>query len=1055
MVDMEIRLLGSVELRAHGEQIRLPSIKAGLLFAALLWDVGRVVSTSTLVERVWGDDAPAKAPASIQSYASKLRKCLDACGEPSADLSQISTGYRLLVPAECIDRVQFEHAASLADAAVSRGNLPEAMRLLRSAEALVRGEEPLTGLFSQWAIETRSELEERIREVVAKRISIQMKLGDARAVLPELRRLATKHEFDESILGLLMRALQMVGRTTDGLDVFAIYQARLRDQTGLEPRTELRKIQDELLRADPVSARLPKAPAPVRTPPPNTLDREPSSFVGRRQDVEAITAEIESQLDAGTSVVFAIEGMPAVGKTTLALHLAYRLRDRCPDGAVQLNLRSHDERQRPTDAETALGLLLGMLGTESREIQRAGNLDLAIALFRKYTSGRRLLLLLDDADKAEQIAPLIPSGDGHIVLITARNRLTGLPEAIRHPLAPMLVDEGTQLFLKSAGMSPTTDPALSAVVTACAGIPMALALVGSTFRARQSWSLGDLAEHLANSRATPMRKPDAITASLFRMISTSYRDLPELERVLLRRLSLNPGLRTHLFAAAALADAEPSETDAALFNLVEQNLLLEPERRYYQLHDMIRIFASHECGIEETPDEREAATTRLVYYAVGAVDAATKLAYPHRQKIPIEKLAAQDFPDAVGLTDAGQASRWLTSEQQWLLTVIEHWFADGHRLEAATIVNMLSKSLDRKNLWKESIPLHESALAAWHEYENSVGASQALVSLATAHWRLGDSASALEWATQALNLYSSLGDENGCANALLEMGRAHHVQHHNAEAIYCFARSARHWRDVHDQQQAAATLQHLSAAQFDAGHYKQAIATVKEALELANQCEDLAIRSNCLNNLGLFMNGLGDHSQAEHYYQRALLLADHIGDGNRIAAFALNVAICEIRLDRPESALPLLERAHETFASLDDQYYLTSTLIAQAEAHLGLRRTRHASALIDSAALTAERLGKPIQLARLHVAYGRIHAAGHDYSAAMSAYRQALDFAREARVPYMQSVAYRGIGDLYGLMGDYDKARHSWRRALSAYGDIESPEVEILRQRLGLSADPS
>lgn len=1056
---MEFRLLGPVELWVDGKQIAFPSIKVKQLYAALLWNAGTLIPTTTLIRRVWGEDAPPRELASLQANASKLRRTLSECGDPSISLTQISMGYRLVVPTECIDRNQFERTVSLAGSAAENGNIHEAIRLLSSAETLVRGEEPLTGLVGGWAAEMRAVLEERIREVATQRVTLRLKLGDTHAVLPDLHRLALKYPFDETILDLLMRTLRAAGRTTDALDAFTDFQTKLRAQKGLDAPVPLRRLHEELLR-DEHAAEPPRATAPAAAPvlttralPPNTLDRDFPGFVGRERDLEIISAEIDAQLAAGSSVLFAIDGMPGVGKTTLALHCAHRLRGRCPDGALQLNLRGHDDHERPTDPETALRLLLEMLGAEPRQIQRAGKLDLAIALWRKHTAGKRLLLLLDNAADAAQVAPLIPGGAGSVVLVTARNRLTGLPEAARHPLEPMGDQEAGALFAHSARISPpTTDPALRDVVTACGGFPLALAVAGNVFRTRPAWSISDLAEHLTNVRATRMRKPDAIIGPLFRVFSTSYRDLPDFERTLLRRLSLNPGLRTHLRAAAALVDAEPAETDAALFNLVEQNLLQENERHHYELHDMMRIFAAHACETEESAEELEAASNRLMYYTVGAVEAATKLFDPHRHVMLAEPARDYGFPDGYGFCDLRQATRWLESEQRWLRTVIEFWFARGHAQEAATLVDLLSHFLDRKNLWNESIALHENALEAWRACGNRVGEARALGSLATAHWRLGSDL-ALDHATQALALWTALGDRDGSADALLQMGRAYHARHRNAEAIDCFSRCAAHWREVGDHKTAAAALQHLSAPLFDAGRHQEAIATVEEALRLAEVSDaDLTTRCHCLNNLGVFLLRLGDHARAEHYYQQALALAGQIGDTNRIAALTMNLALCQIRLGRPEGALPLLDRAFETFSRLDDPIHLTSTLVAQAEAHLALGRNRDAQALIDAAAVPAERIGDAMQLARVHVAHGRIFIAAGELPAALRALRLALIFARRSQLSYMQSLVLRTLGDLYELMRRNDDARRCWRQAVACIDDLPSPEVEALKRKLGTAS---
>jgi DNA-binding SARP family transcriptional activator/tetratricopeptide (TPR) repeat protein len=1048
-VVVEFRLLGPVELWAHGRQIKLPSPKLKQLLAALLLDAGNMVPTDTLIHRLWDEDAPRSEKTSLHTYVSRLRRVLEQCGEPSLRVDYISLGYRLVGPVERLDVRQFRQSFAQARAAAERNDLAEALRRLNFAEGLVHGE-PLAGLPGDWARDRRSELEEEIHTAALLRIELQLTADprNARDLLAELRGHAAKREFDESVLALLMRALGLAGRASEALHAYGAYRERLREQSGLNPGAALQQLYARLLRDEPAKIKT-SAPKPHAVEPPNTLDPNPQTFVGRHRDVAAITGEIEAQLASGGSAVFVVDGMPGIGKTTLALHTAYQLRERCPDGAMQLHLRGHDDKQRPTSPAAALGLLLGMLGVESRQIQHAGSLDVAIALWRRHSAGKRLLLLLDDAASAEQIAPLIPSGAGSIVLVTTRNRLVDLPEAPLHLLEPMLDDEAGQLLVRSARMAPTRDPALRDVVAACGGFPLALAVAGKILRTRQAWSIGDLADHLARSRTAHPRKPDAIISPLFRVFSTSYRDLPEFERVLLRRLSLNPGLRIHLQAVAALVDAEPSETDAALFNLVEQNLLAEPERRYYQLHDMVRIFAAHMCEIEEDPAELEAAANRLMYFTIGAVDSATKLFHSHRHVILSETVQDQDFHDGIGFSDSRQATKWLESQQAWLRTVIEHWFSNGHPQEAATIVSMLSRFLDRKSLWKESIDLHQSALAAWHDCGNMAGEARSRTELAGAHWRLGDVVPALDNATEALRLWSALGDEEGLADAQLQVGRAHHAQHHNAAAIDCFTFCARYWRNVGDHQAAASALHHLASAQFEAGLHEKAFDTLEEALELANLGQDLTVKCNCLNTLGIFLLRLGDHVRAAHYLRRALPLADQIGDRNRSAAFALNLAVCETRLDRPESALPLLERAHETFSTLGDQFHLTTTLIAEAEAHLGLRRSRTAQALIDSAAVLAERFGDPEQLARLHVIHGRIFATHRSYPAALHAFQLALDFAHTAAIPYLTGIACRQIGDLHDLLGEPDTARRYWREALDVYDGISTPEVDELRRKSG------
>lgn len=1047
---MEFRLLGPVELWTHGEEIALPTPKVQHLLAALLWDAGRLVPTSTLEHRIWGEDAPPKIASSIQSNVSKLRKCLEQCGDPTVDVRQISIGYRLLIPNECIDKVQFERTVSLADSARQRGNAAEAVRLLRSAESLVRGEEPLAGLPGRWAAEKRAELDEQIRKATVDRITLQIKSGDIEAVLPELRRLATKYEFDEAILEQFMRTLSTVGRTTEALDAYTLFAARLRDK-GLEPRsTRLKQLHVELLRSEPSSTRQPTAPPTSRTPPPNTLDRDPSTFVGRSQDIDAITAELDAQLAAGTSVVLAIDGMPGIGKTTLAVHLAYRLISRCPDGALQLHLRGHDEYQSPTDPETALGLLLGMLGVEPGRIQRAGGLDYLISLWRKHTSGRRLILLLDDAADATQILPLVPASAGNVVLVTSRNRLTGLAEASRHPLEPMPDQDAAELFISAARISPTSDPALRDVVAACAGFPYALAVAGSSLRTLPAWTLADLAEYLAGTLSSRPHKPDSVISPLFRVFSTSYRGLPELERVLLRRLSLNPGSRIHFRAAAALADADAGDTDCALLNLVEKNLLNASSRRSYVLHDMMRAFSRYACDVEEAPDELAAAADRLVRYTLRTAARATRLYHPHRHVVLADLGEESDNRHDFGFADVKQATAWLDAEHDWLRTIAEHWFANGRATAAAALAHMLARFLDRRSLWRESAALHEEAVRAWRECGDRVGQAHALTDLAMSHWRLYKFDSAMECATEAVDLWSGFADPQGLADALLQVGRVYST-HNYAAAIASLTECVRLREAGHDAQTQAVALQHLAAALFDSGGYEEGVASVERALELARSVPDVTIERNCVNSLGDFWFDLGDHAKAEAFYRQALVLADQAGDSRGAAIVLVNLSECVTLRHHAEAALPLLDRALETFEALGDVLRQTNVLIVQARAHLELGRLNSAATLIDSAAAMAERSAEPFQLARIHLVYGHLATADGSSAAAIAAFRQALEHAVAAGTPFLEAAVLRVLGDAEARVNGGSQARRHWRRALLLHQTMQTPETDLLRARLAES----
>lgn len=1069
---MEFRLLGPVELWVRGAQQDLPSTKLKQLLAALLWDAGQMVSTRTLVRRLWDEDAPPHELASLHSNISRLRRRLEQSGDSNVRLEHIPLGYRLLVPAESIDLVQFRRGKSTAQAAVDEGRTDEAIRVLHAAESLVHGE-PLSGLPGSWAHDKRVELEEQTRDVTLRRIELELTARPQRAreLLAELHRIAAEHEFDESVLQLRMRTLHLAGRTAEALHVCRDFRTRLREHNGLTPRASTQQLYQELLAnkstgigtrpiatgtTDSAALSLPSpapassaGPAPARAP--DTLDRDPPRFIGRMRDVETITREIDQQWESDAPVVCVIDGPPAIGKSALALTIAHRLRGRCPDGALQVNFRSHDERRSPATAETALDLALRMIGAEPAPLRGDDGLDLSIALWRRANAGKRLLLVLDDVSEPEQIQPLLPTGRGCIVLVTARTRLAGFPEAIRRSLQPMPFDEAAELFFSSARINHMAEPVLCDIVRACGGFPLALSVAGNAMRTHHSWSLSDLAEELVRTRASP-QLDSIIAPALYRSFATSYRKLPELEQRLLRRLSLNPGTHIHQHAARVLLDASLPETNRALYSLVEQNLLEEPARRSYQMHDMVRLFATRACEVDEDPAELDRAVDRLVRHTLSTVDVATRTYHPHRHlcltaaEAPQNSAAGEPGP---GFSDAKQAASWLASRQEWLRAVIEHWINHGHPTEAAALTHMLARFMDRNSLWKESVPLHEASLEVWHTRKDDLGQAHALTDVAAAYWRLRSVDQAFECANTALALWTRIGDASGEADALLQIGRVHHSKHQHADAIKALRRCVElRLRDTNVPSQASA-LHHLGDAEFAAGQHALGIERIEQALELARAAGDVLIERNCVNTLGNIRIWLCDYEQARPHYRRALELAAQVGDRRREAVFAANLGECETSLHRPEIARPLLERAYEIYRGLDDLPGQADVMVMQAHAELELGRTRSARATLDAAASLAESINEPLRMSEVHMLYGHLHARIRDHHSAVQAYRQAAAYARFADNALMQGKAEHHIGDMYELSGNTELAGKHWRTALTHYGaGFPSPETGVLHRKL-------
>ncbi len=126
-------------------------------------------------------------------------------------------------------------------------------------------------------------------------------------------------------------------------------------------------------------------------------------------------------------VISAIGGTAGVGKTALAVHWAHQVAGRFPDGQLYINLRGFGPSAAPVAPAEAVRQLLDGLGVAPERIP--ADLDAQVAMYRSLLSGKRMLIIADNAHDAAQLRPLLPGAPGCLVLVTSRNQLTGLAAA--------------------------------------------------------------------------------------------------------------------------------------------------------------------------------------------------------------------------------------------------------------------------------------------------------------------------------------------------------------------------------------------------------------------------------------------------------------------------------------------------------------------------------------------------------------------------------------------------------------------------------------------------
>ena len=227
---MEFRILGPVRIHRGGREDEVSGSKQRTMLAALLLAEGRAVSDEGMVRMLWGEHPPATAGDQIQTYASRIRQRVG----DAVRLERVRTGYRM--PQEDVDldyrgfRALVNHARTAAD----DKQYAQAATQLRGALDLWRGE-ALADTTEHMIFAEQPHLEEERIEALELRIAADLNLGRQHELIPELKKLVSRHPSRERLRALLMTALYRADRQADAITEFQEGRRLLDEEFGVEP----------------------------------------------------------------------------------------------------------------------------------------------------------------------------------------------------------------------------------------------------------------------------------------------------------------------------------------------------------------------------------------------------------------------------------------------------------------------------------------------------------------------------------------------------------------------------------------------------------------------------------------------------------------------------------------------------------------------------------------------------------------------------------------------------------------------------------------------------
>jgi tetratricopeptide (TPR) repeat protein len=615
---------------------------------------------------------------------------------------------------------------------------------------------------------------------------------------------------------------------------------------------------------------------PTERAVPRQLPAAVRSFAGRSAELAALAASVDDP-GGGTVVISSIHGMAGVGKTTLAVRWAHQVADRFPDGQLFVNLRGFDPTGQAMGPAEAIRAFLDALQVPPQRIP--SGLEAQTGLYRSLLSGRRMLILLDNARDSAQIRPLLPGSPGCLVLVTSRHQLTGLvatDDAHSLTLDLLPAGEARQLLARRLGTErvATEAAAASEIIARCAGLPLALAIVAARAAIHPGFSLAALVRRLREGLdGLATGEPTADVRAVF---SWSYHALGPAAARLFRLLAIHPGPDIATPAAASLAGVPVGEVQPLLTELTRAHLVNQHAPGRYSLHDLLRAYAGELTDTTDGRHERAAALDRVVDHYLHTAHAADRRLNPHRVTITLDPPPATVTPER--FADHEPTLAWLTAEHPVLVGCVTRGIGAGLDAKAWQLVWSIERFLEWHGHWHDEATVHAAALAAASRLGDLRMQAHSHRSVGAAYTRLGRLNEAYHHHEHARKLSHEVGDHLAEARTLHSLGLLVSSQHRHREALSHHQEALALFRKTGFRPGEAQSLNAIGWSQALLGEYRQALRDCQQALTIFAELGDHHAEGMVWDSAGYAHHQLGDYQRAAECYKRALALDRKFGD---------------------------------------------------------------------------------------------------------------------------------------------------------------------------------
>ncbi|MFN8463930.1 MAG: tetratricopeptide repeat protein [Caldilineaceae bacterium] len=784
------------------------------------------------------------------------------------------------------------------------------------------------------------------------------------------------------------------------------------------------------------------------------------NIVGRQELLD----ELVQRLRGRHSPALSADGLPGVGKTTLAILIANdeRVRDYFTGGVLWAGLGPIP------DIASIQAAWAEALGIDLREVPDPQQWQARISA---ALGDRRVLVVIDDAWQVEAAEALRCSAPGAAHLLTTRNgslarEFAGASQSLKVPV----LDDDTALGLlqKLAPEACMADlEAARRLAYTVGGLPLAVELLGGYLAAPERIVFSDLSQAALGELDDPARrlalaqkrlgsttgKKETLAAVVQLSVDDLAQQCPEALHAFHALGAFAPKPATFTRAAAVEVTGVSAGTLALL---AARNLLEVDDSGTLAVHQVL-----HDVAATHVPAE---AVIRHRSYYLGMVNRdqqdwqAIALVYA-QVKHAWTALPPDDTDGALALAlelkQFQGVQGFHPDKIAWSENALALAISDDRPGDAASMLLSLGDSWSALGDKRQALAYLEQALPLARQVRDKRGEATALNNIGVVYSDLSDKQRALVYFEQALLLRRQVEDKGGEAATLNNIGAVYSARGDKQSALEYFEQALQLRRKAGDMRGEATTLANIGRVYTDLGatqgvltYFEQALAHFEQALPIYRQVGDKSGEAVIFNHIGGVYSALGNKQKALTYYEQALPLRRQVGDKGGEATSLNNIGRVYSALGDQQQALAHFERALPLRRQVEDKGGEAITLTNIGGAYSALGNKQQALAYFEQALPLFSQLGDKRGEATTLNNIGRVYSDLHDKRRAMAYFEQALPLQRQMEDRWGEVVTRNNIAMAAAALADLARAEEELQIVVSIDETTGHPDLESERAAL-------